>query len=74
MAKSEIWINLEQYGTVHISFPVELVTHNLQLFENIKWKILEINTISCLLSSVLKSVANPAQSSPDLNHPFAGCI
>lgn len=74
MAKSEIWISLEQYGTVHISFPVELVTHNLQLFENIKWKILEINTISCLLSSVLKSVANPAQSSPDLNHPFAGCI
>lgn len=74
MAKSEIWISLEQYGIVHISFPVELVTRNLQLFESIKWKILEINTISCLLSSVVKSVANPAQSFPDLDRPLAGCI
>lgn len=74
MAKSEIWISLKKHGIVHISFPVELVTHSLQLFENIKWKILEINTTSCLLTSMMKSLANPTQSFPDLNRPFAGCV
>ena len=64
MAKSEIWISLKQHGIVH----------SLQLFENIKWKILEINTTSCLLTSMMKSLANPTQSFPDLNRPFAGCV